>query len=526
MTSIHTPSFRYFLMLTTALCGGLVMVVEVLGARVIGPFFGASLFVWTALITVTLLSLSVGYALGGHLADRHPSPDWLYGIILVSGLLVMLVPVLKSLVIQATAPMGLRMGALLSATILFGPALLLLGCVSPYVVRIATRELGQLGRTVGVLYALSTIGSMLGTALAGYLIIAYIGVSRAFQLCGVLLILLGVTYFLVFRRKAAAAVGLLIVAAAGWPPDRQLPGAVLPDGTLAQLLASKDSFYGSVKVVDYTGTNGGIRELLLNGLIQGGVDRATGQSVYEYAYLLDRLPTVVKPDTRSALILGLGAGVIAMRMQERGIEVDAVDIDPTVVEMAEAYFGLKMNRPVAIEDARLFLAQEGRGYDVVVMDAFTGDSTPSHLLSREALVRVKQRLADDGVVAINVMGSARRDSELLPAVVRTLQTQFSQVAEFPLFDRGDVAAKGGNVVLLAANRPLQAALNAHIDGVHPLAETVLRRGMRQARLLPPMPPGVVLEDDFNPLDVLDIEMYEQVRKAILESTPAPILLHG
>lgn len=526
MTSIHSPSFRYFLMLTTALCGALVMVVEVLGARVIGPFFGVSLFVWTALITVTLMSLSIGYALGGHLADRHPSPDWLYGIILVSGLLVALVPALKSVVIQATVPVGLRMGALLSATILFGPALLLLGCVSPYVVRIATRELGQLGRTVGILYALSTVGSMIGTALAGYLIIAYIGVSRAFQLCGGLLILLGVIYFLAFRRKAAATIGLLVAAAAGWPLDNRLPEAVLPDGTRAQLIASKDSFYGSVKVVDYTGTNAGVREMLLNGLVQGGVDRATGQSIYEYPYLLDVLPTLVKPDTRTALILGLGAGVIAMRLQDRGIEVDAVDIDPTVVEMAEAHFGLKLHRRVAIEDARLFLAREGRRYDVVVMDAFTGDSTPSHLLSREALVRVRQRLADDGIVAINVIGSARRDSELLPAVVRTLQTEFSQVAEFPLFALGDAAAKGGNVVLLAANRPLQAALDAHIDGVHPLAETVLRRGMAQARLLPPMPPGIVLEDDFNPLDVLDIELYEHVRKAILESTPSLILLHG
>lgn len=526
MTSIHTPSFRYFLMLTTTLCGALVMVVEVLGARVIGPFFGVSLFVWTALITVTLLSLSIGYALGGHLADRHPSPDWLYGIILASGLLVILVPALKSIVIPATVPVGLRMGALLSATILFGPALLLLGCVSPYVVRIATRELGQLGRTVGILYALSTVGSMVGTALAGYLIIAYIGVSRAFHLCGGLLVLLGMIYFLIFRRKVVAVAGLVILAAAGWPSERPLPGAVLPDGTRAQLLASKDSFYGSVKVVDYTGTNAGVREMLLNGLIQGGIDRATRQSIYEYAYLLDTLPTVVKPDSRSALILGLGAGVIASRLQQRGIEVDAVDIDPTVVEMAEAHFGLKLDRPVAIEDARLFLARDGRRYDVVVMDAFTGDSTPSHLLSREALARVKERLAADGVVAINVIGSARRDSQLLPAVVRTLQIHFSHVAEFPLFDRNDPLAKGGNVVLLAANRPLQAALGARIDGVHPLAETVLLRGMRHARLLPPMPPGVVLEDDFNPLDVLDIDLYEHVRKAILESTPAPILLYG
>ena len=129
MTKDDSPVFRYFLMLTTTLCGGLVMVVEVLGARVIGPYFGVSLFVWTALITVTLLSLSAGYAIGGYWADCKPSPGWLYGIIAASGVLVILVPTLKPWVIQATVPMGLRAGALASAILLFAPALLLLGCV-------------------------------------------------------------------------------------------------------------------------------------------------------------------------------------------------------------------------------------------------------------------------------------------------------------------------------------------------------------------------------------------------------------
>ena len=92
MSELKQSSFPYYLMFTTALCGGLVMVVEVLGARVIGPYFGVSLYVWTALITVTLLSLSAGYALGGYLSDKHPTAPWLYGLIIASGVLVMLVP--------------------------------------------------------------------------------------------------------------------------------------------------------------------------------------------------------------------------------------------------------------------------------------------------------------------------------------------------------------------------------------------------------------------------------------------------
>lgn len=235
-------AFAYYLMFTTFLSGGLVMVVEVLGARVIGPYFGVSLYVWTALITVTLLSLSAGYALGGYLADRRPSAHWLYGLITASGVLVMLVPALKPWAIQLSVPLGLRGGALFSAVLLFAPALLLMGCVSPFVVRIAAREWASLGRTVGVLYALSTVGSMIGTALAGYLIIGYIGVTRAFHVCGALLVLLGVAYFVVFARRVAASAGAVILAIVLFLPDRPLPSTRLPDGTVARLIESRDSF--------------------------------------------------------------------------------------------------------------------------------------------------------------------------------------------------------------------------------------------------------------------------------------------
>lgn len=526
MSGEASSAFRPFLMLTTVLCGGLVMVVEVLGARVIGPFFGVSLFVWTALISVTLLSLSLGYALGGYLADRRPSAQWLYGIILASGVLVMLVPILKAPVIQLSMPLGLRAGALVSAAILFGPALLLLGCVSPYVVRIATLEMLRLGRTVGVLYALSTVGSMVGTALAGYVIIAYIGVARAFQLCGGMLVLIGLIYFLGFRRYRASAAGLLLLAVSVWPTTNALPTATLPDGTEARLIAAGDSHYGNVKVVDYSGKAGGIRELLIDGVVQGGIDRSTGQSIYEYPYLLEALPFSVKGDIRSALIIGLGAGVVADRLQRRGLDVVSIDIDPTVVAMAETYFKFSPARPVIIEDARFYLAQDGTRFDLVVMDAFTGDVTASHLLSSEALARVRARLAPDGILAINVIGSQAGGSQLLPIVVRTLQTQFSEVAAFPLYDRDDPAARGGNIVLIAANRSLDATIGARVAGVHPMASAVVGLGLRQGRVLGKMPAGTILSDDFNPLDVLDIELHEHVRKTILETTPPVILLHG
>jgi len=522
MSERSETRFSYFLMLTTTLCGGLIMVVEVLGARVIGPYFGVSQYVWTALITVTLLALSAGYALGGRLADKHPSPDWLYGLIIVSGILVMLVPTLKPLAIQVSVPLGLRGGALVSAILLFAPALLLLGCVSPYVVRISAREMASLGKTVGILYALSTIGSMVGTALAGYVIIGFVGVSRAYHLCGILLVLIGLAYFIFFRRQWAAIAGVAVLVASLWLPRSDLPSLVLADGTKVKLIESKDSYYGNVKVVEYAGPHIQTRELLIDGLVQGGIDQRTGQSVYEYAYLLELLPLEIKPDARTALLIGLGAGVVVDRLQQRGIDVDVVDINPTVVAMAEKHFNLHLKRPAVIEDARYFFAQAGSRYDIIIMDAFSGDSTPSHLLTREALERVRERLNPDGILALNVAS----DALLAPAIVGTLQTQFSEVAAFPLFDLADSKSRGGNLVLIAANQSVERTLSTRLSDVHALAKSTLDLGMRQGRLLARQPGALVLTDDFNPLDMIDIELHENIRKTILEATPSEILLHG
>ena len=193
--------FLPYLLLTAVLCGAMIMVIEVLGSRVIGPFFGVSLFVWTSLIAVTLIALALGYGLGGLLADRWPSPDALYLIILLSGLCVLAIPWISDAALQVMLPMGLRMGAFLSATVLFGPSLFLLGCVSPYLVRLAAQQTRHIGRTVGGFSALSTLGSVAGTVMTGFVLIAYMGVDRIFMLTGTLLVLLAVGYFILFRKK-------------------------------------------------------------------------------------------------------------------------------------------------------------------------------------------------------------------------------------------------------------------------------------------------------------------------------------
>ena len=515
-----------FLLLSAGLCGALVMVVQVLGSRMIGPFFGVSLFVWTALIAVTLLSLAAGYAIGGRLADRRPSPDWLYGIIIAAGLMVALIPLAKLPVIGLTSELGLRTGAFVAASLLFSPALVLLGCVSPYVVRVAAADWQHLGRTVGLFYAVSTAGSFAGTAVSGFYIIAYVGVSKAFFLCGLLLCLLGVIYFAAFRARYLTILCLtpfLIL----WTSESQRPSVLMADGTRATLIDHVDSFYGNVKVVEYKGAAGQTREMMIDGLIQGGIDPVDGKSIYEYAYLMEHLPLAAKPDIGRALFIGLGPGVVANAYQQRKIISDVVDIDPAVVAMAEKHFGFSPARPVIVADGRTMLKSAPYSYDVIMMDVFNGDITPGHLLSDEAIGQVRQRLSKDGVFAMNLIGSLASDSLMLPSVVRTLRQHFSEVVAFPLFDATVPSGGSGNLVILARNGSLSAALELkQIPGVHRFANPGVHAALAQGRRMEANNAALVLTDDYNPLDVFDAELHESVRHTILKTTPMEILVHG
>ncbi|MCB1957552.1 MAG: fused MFS/spermidine synthase [Rhodocyclaceae bacterium] len=518
------PIPRGLLYLTAGLTGGLVMVIEILGARVIGPFFGVSLFVWTALISVTLLSLAGGYATGGWLADRHPRADWLFGLIAAAGGYVLLVPVLKLGVMEFGLAFGLRGGTFVAALILFGPSLFLLGCVSPYLLRLAAADLARLGRTAGVLYAVSTAGSFAGSALTGFYLLGYVGVSNGLRLAGAILVALAVAHFLLARRGAPAAVAaaLLLPALA---PHGDLPSVRLEDGTEASVVAARDGFYGAVKVIEYRGSRLTTREMIIDGLVQGGMDAADGRPIYEYAYLLSRLPLAVRPEGRSALVVGLGMGAAPRWLARAGIDTEVVEIDPLVLDMARRHFDFPREIPVHIEDARTYLARAGRPFDFILLDVFNGDTTPGYLLSLEALHAVKARLAPGGVLALNLIGGVQGEEAMVPAIVRTLQAVFAGVSLHPAFAPAADAPLAGNFVLLASDGPLAPAARVALDDVHPLAASV-----RQLAQQPPVAVdtagALILTDEFNPLDLLDTRYKESVRRHIIETTPHEILLAG
>ena len=515
--------FLYYLVATALVCGGLVMAIEILGSRVIGPFFGASLFVWTSLITVTLVALAAGYAAGGILSDRKPSPAYLYGIILLSGVLTLLVPVLKGAVLKATVSWGLRTGAFASSLALFGPALFLLGCVSPYLVRIAAREMQNIGRTVGVFYAISTVGSFVGTVATGFVLIAYFGVNAIFTVIGALLIALAAGYFLFFRRNMFVLPVLLL------PFILYLPAGpvskVMANGTRVTKVFSKDTHYGNLKVVDYSLGEKRHRELMIDGLIQGGMDVNDRQSVYEYAYYLEFLPYGINPAGKNCLVIGLGAGLVPVWYEARGVRTDIVDIDPDVVAIAKEYFGFQVSGDVIIADARYYLNTSSKQYDYIILDVFNGDTTPGHILSLEALELVKARLSERGILAINLIGSLQHENFMTASIIRTLEKVFRNVDIYPNYEV-ETSKGGGNISVLAYDAAFKPFDRRSVDGlvVHPFARKGVERFLGKPYRLPAGTAAMVLTDDHNPIDFYDVWLKEWVRSMILEGVDMDVLI--
>jgi predicted membrane-bound spermidine synthase len=512
-----------FLAVTALLCGATVMIIEVLGSRVIGPFFGASLYVWTSLITVTLVALAAGYWTGGILSDRsRHSIDLLYGLIAMAGILILFVPLLKSPAIKLVLPLGLRMGSLASAGLLFGPALLLLGMVSPLIIRIAVRETSGIGRTVGLFSSISTAGSFIGTVCTGFILIAYFNVDRIFIVTGSGLLILSAVYSVFFRHSWVLVPLLLLPLFV--PEGGAMRTKLLPDGTRLTRVFFKDSFYGNMQVFDYSNGDKRTRKLVVDATVQGGIDTDSGASVSEYPYFLQFIPRTINPNGKECLVVGLGAGVIPMWYERQGVRTDVVDIDPLVFDVARRFFAFSVSGESIVEDARYFLNRTEKRYDYVILDVFNGDSTPFHVLSKEALMMLKQRMAPGGVLGINVWGNLRGDTFMTASIVQTLKEVFRTVDIYPDFDVSASVAIG-NLELFAYDRiPVRIdPARLAIYEVHPAVGNI-RDLMLEKFEFPLNTPAITLTDGYNPIDFFDVKTREYNRKRIMEATDLDLLM--
>jgi spermidine synthase len=495
------PSRKY-LFFTVFIAGMSTLAVEFTTSRMLQTVYGTSNLVWANVIGLVLLFLTAGYFLGGWLADRYPYHATFYALVSVAGFSSVFFLLLTSVLLRtsAAALAAINVGALLSSLVgvFFTLALPItfLGCVSPYAVRLAVRDVQEAGRISGRIYALSTWGSILGTYLPVLLLIPLAGSRVTAVLFGGLLLLVGlVGLWRSDRRTGSIALLLpLILAPFVWTWTQ---GSI--KGYEGQLFET-ESAYNYVQVI----RDGDCNYLLLNEgqayhsfYCDGGrVPRVSVWSIMLAAPFFNPGPASVD----NLAVIGLAAGTIPKQYTRvfGPIAVDGIELDPAIVQAGRDYFALDdANINAIVGDGRYELNQLQSKYDVITLDAYKVPYIPWHLTTQEFFQEVKAHLSDEGVLAVNV-GRAPNDRRLVQAIVATLQTVFPSVHAI------DVPG-ALNTILVATVQPTTAGnLRAGLDQLGLQADPLLREALETAvtHLVPAVAGETIFTDERAPVETI------------------------
>lgn len=487
---------RSFLHLTVFVSGCVTLAVELSASRLLEPFFGTSNLVWAAIIGLILLYLAVGYMIGGNWADRSPYVTTLYGILAWGAFGVGLVPFAARPVLHlavggmAEYNAGALAGAFVAVLILLSLPVTLLGCISPFAIRLAMQDVARAGNVSGRIYAISTAGSFVGTYLPVLVLIPNLGTRLTFLTLS--LTLMAVALIGAGRRRWRYLWMPVVLVALAWltrtQPVKAVEGAVF----------EAESSYNYIQVVEYAGA----RYLYLNegqgihSVYSPNYLRTFGTWDYFLIAPYFNAPDVARPPLRLAIV-GLAGGTIAHQFTQvyGPLPIDGIEIDPVIVQVGREWFG--MNQPnlnVIVSDGRYALARSTERYSVIGVDAYRLPYIPWHLATREFFELARAHLTDDGVVVVNV-GHTDDDWRLVEAMVATLQTVFASVHVVNVPD-------SFNAIVYATVQPTTPDnLRLNLAAMpHPVLPEIVADAL--ANLRPVAPSEIVFTDDKAPVEQL------------------------
>lgn len=441
--------------ITVFVSGMVSLAVEMAASRLLGNFFGTSNLIWATIVGLILIYLTAGYFLGGAWADRSPKASTFYQILLWAGLAIGVIPLISRPILRAAAnafdglQLGAMIGAFIAVLILFSIPVTLLGTASPFAIRLSLQDSRQAGSISGRIYAISTLGSFIGTFLPGLMLIPLIGTYRTFLVFGLALVitaLIGLGSVLGWKKAARYF----------WMPLALAILAIL--GVQGTDKASKGMVYETESAYNY------IQVLQQDGYTILRLNEGQGMhSLYHPTQLnyfgpweqvliapfFNQAPLAIG-DLKSMAIVGLAAGTTARQASQvyPDIQIDGIEIDPKIVSVARKYFD--MNEPnlnVIIQDGRYALANSEKRYDIISVDAYRPPYIPWHMTTREFFQTVYDHLNENGAMAINV-GRAENDRRLVDALVGTIKSVFPSVYVMDL-------PNSFNSIVFATHQPTQ-----------------------------------------------------------------------
>ena len=538
--------------------GASTLALELLASRIMTPYFGVSLYIWTGILSITLVSLAFGYFFGGRLAERAARRDdysvrlqWMFlSMPSISAISLGIACLIYPWAFFRLANASLVIGSFVACLVLLFVPLATLSALNPLL--IALRTSGSTGQEAagdsgsGLVFFISTVGSVLGVWITAFLFIPHLTNFTSVLLLGVMLSLISLVSSLTHfrgrsRRKTAMFAislaglalcsGVLAGSAALLGKDRE----IVTHGTVWRLEKEYMSLFGNTKIITMDRARGPQGAAIdddpgplviyfQDGTYQNVTDH-TGTSQAVYTYALEGLAMAFLNAGDHALVLGLGAGLVPMRLAAHGVEVDVVEINPSAFQIARELTGFDRERITSYQqDARSFVRHCPRRYAVIVVDLFNGDGTPEYLLTKDFFGDVSHCLRKDGTVVMNALTVPRYYSSSY-YMFKTLRAVFSNLLVF--HDEFVHEGRPTNLYLVTTNREPLDTIKVTLSDVPPHLQIPLARIFSRARPLDEamLARATVIRDEFNIFPVLNQEFLTAYRRMMLSIIPPPYLVN-
>lgn len=492
-----------------------ILVIEIVAGRILAPFVGVSLYTWTSIIGVVLAGISIGAYFGGKVADRWPETRTLAILLILGGMTTVLIPPVTNWIASINFSTSLMLRIVLVTTIIFLLPSCILGMISPVVVKLAIKNLERVGNVVGKIYAFSTLGSIIGTFAAGFVLISLMGVRSVILLMGAILVLTGFFVAIFYSRRRLNILYFIMPPFLFFGIYSTVLEVPFSDG----LVHYTESNYYTIKVRKTVSSDGQtpLRALILDNLIHSYVSPNNPLHVeYKYERIYEDILKwrFKKNDSFNTLTIG-GGGYTFPRYMEvyyPNAKIDVVEIDPVVTEVTYKYLGLPKDTRIRTfnTDGRWYVMHCKEQYDVIFLDAYNDLSIPYHLTTKEFAMELKKILTPEGFILTNIIDNFHTGS-FLPSYLKTLMEVFEEQNVHLLAIKKDFEKIGISTFIVLATKGsfdikafdnfvknhLKSEATAAIVPKKLVTDYILRRK------------AITLTDDYAPVDNLIAPVFEE-----------------
>jgi predicted membrane-bound spermidine synthase len=480
--------------------GASVMGAELLGAKMLAPYFGSSLYVWASVLAITLGGLAAGYFAGGVMSYKSKNPLTLFYVLVAAATFTVLMPFSSKLILWAIGLHSLIPSVIISSIFILFPPVFMMGMVSPLIIRAITVDVEHSGKAAGIIYAVSTVGGIIATFAFGFFIIPAFGLTIPCIITGI--VLGSIPLIIILKQKQIGkAAGFLLLciwafsASSFNSSSSNLKVVYTSEGLLGQILVLDYPHYNKEQKQDGTS-----RWLFVNRISQTMFDSLADESnkeekyftyVYNIAAFTDSIPKNSK-----ILLLGLGGGSIAKKLTEKGFAVDVCELDKRIAMVAKNYFHLSDKVNITVDDARHYIKTCKKKYDLIIFDTFKGEDPPNHVFTKESLEETKKLMQPDATIIVNSLGYLNgKQGKSMRSIYKTFM------------------ADGFNVEVLPTDPDPNQRNLLFFASLHPLRKDSLFIPKTKIDLND----AVVLQDEFPELDILNAAAAKQWRVMAINS---------